>query len=67
MEFGEASLRCACANPTLKLEGKHKREKLGCAQIARAAQHYDTSEEAAALNAKAAEHLFKLGGLMSHW
>ena len=45
----------------------HKREMLGCPQIAHAALLYDTSEEAAALNAKAAEHLFKLGGLMSRW
>jgi hypothetical protein len=48
-------------------KGMHKREMLGCAQIARAALRYDTEEEAAAWNAKAAEHLFKLGGLMAGW
>lgn len=45
----------------------HKREMQGCAQIARAALKYETAEQAAAWNAKAAEHLFKLGGLVARW
>lgn len=48
-------------------KGMHKREMLGCAQFARAALMYETSEQAAAWNAKAAAHLFKLGGLMARW
>lgn len=45
----------------------HKREMLGCAQIARAALKYETAEQAAAWNAKAAEHLHKLGDLLGRW
>jgi len=45
----------------------HKREMLGCARIASAERKHGTAEQAAAWNAKAAEHLQKLGGLMGQW
>lgn len=45
----------------------YRREMLGCAKFARAALKYDSAKEAAAWNAKAAERLFKLGGLLGSW
>ena len=45
----------------------HRREMLGCASLARADRKYNQGLEEAAWNARAALHLFKLGGMAGKW
>lgn len=51
-----------------KRKSSHRREMIGCAKIAAGLKKYAKhSEESAAWNAKAAEHLFKLRGMLGNW
>jgi hypothetical protein len=50
-----------------KQKAGHRFEMLGCAKIARGYAKYGKPKEALPWFNKAAEHLFKLGGLMGNW
>ncbi|KGH23562.1 hypothetical protein P606_11635 [Comamonas thiooxydans] len=53
--------------PYYDRKAMHRREMLGCAQLARADRKYGTGQEEAAWNERAAFHLFKLGGMAGKW